>query len=148
MAHDIMLGKYVKFTVTHQFACVFLLFHLTHFPFTISVTESHTCLCVSPPLPCHHTHLISLCSSTRLLQPTPRFSLTVILSSHPSFFYSCCQISPSTPGKLHFSDYTPIKGPVSALFACCSSSLETEKCVCASVCLRVCVRACTAKTAI
>lgn len=68
---------------------------------------------------------------TIFFPPTPFFRLTVILSSHPSF-YSCCQISPSTPGKLHFSDYTPIKGPVGTLFACCILSLETEI-------LRVCV---------
>lgn len=73
------------------------------------------------------SHLVFLCLSTWFFSSNPFFPLTVILSSHPSFFYSCCQISLSTLGKLHFSDYTPIKDPVGTLFACCILSLETEK---------------------
>lgn len=96
----------------------------------------YICLfCVSPSLfPCPAIMLSSyfLCS-TRFLLPTP-FFLIVILSPCPSL-YSCCQISLSTQGKLHISDYTPIKGPIGTQFACCSSSLETEKwtvsvCIC------------------
>lgn len=90
-------------------------------------------LCFSFPCPAIMLSSYFLSSSMRFLRPTP-FFLIVILSPCPSL-YSCCQISLSTQGKLHFSDYTPIKGPIGTQFACCSSSLETEKwtvsvCIC------------------
>lgn len=114
------------------FPLQFLSLNATYFTFVF---------CASLPLPCHHALiLIFLCSSTPFFSSNPLF-LKVILSSRPSFFYSCCQISLSTPGKLHFSDYTPIKGPIGTLFACCILSLETEKCT-VSVRVGVCVCAC------
>lgn len=135
VTHDIILRKYVKLT-----ARLFLILCLspTYFPLTISVTEPTFFTfvfvfffpCPATMLSSYFFMLIHKISSSS----NPLFSFTVILSSHPSF-YSCCQISLSTLGKLHFSDYTPIKGPVGTLFACCISSLETEKwtvsvCVC------------------
>ena len=107
-------------------------------------------LCFSPQ-PCHQALVLFLYAHPHNFSSQPPFSpLTVILSSHPSFFYSCCQISLSTLGKLHFSDYTPIKGPIGTQFACCSLSLETEKWtvsmrVCVCVCVCVCARAQTCK---
>lgn len=102
-------------------------------------------LCDSHPLPCHHALILLFYAHLPDSFIQPPFFLTVILSSRPSSFYSCCQISLSTPGKLHFSDYTPIKGPVGTLFACCSSSLETGKwivslhvCLCVCACMCVC----------
>lgn len=148
---QIALRNYIKLLFWIIFGSLFLLLRLplTHLPLKNSVTECKFCytfvfLCLFPSffaLP-SCSHVIFPCSSIWFLLPAP-FFLTVILSSSSSFF-SSCQIFLSTLGKLHFLDYTPIKGPIGTLLACYSSFLETEKW---TVCVCMCVSACTVKQA-
>lgn len=62
-----------------------------------------------------------------IFNPNPSSPLSLIFFLHPSFFYTCCQISPSTLGELYFTDYTPIKAALGILSARCILYLETEK---------------------
>lgn len=127
MTHDIIPGKICE---THRFAA-FLLISCSLPPLPsqfLSLNPSFITfifLCFSSLA--YHALILFFMLINRIFNSDPSFPLSVIFFLHPSFFYTCCQISPSTLGKLHFSDYTPIKGPVGILSACCILSLETEK---------------------
>lgn len=136
---DIILGKICE---VHCFAAfsAHLALTLCPPPLTISVTESHFFTFVFLFLfPCPATMLASHFFYVHPLDfffRTPFFPCSNPLL--PSLLLLLCQISLSTLSKLHFSDYTPIKGPVGTLFACCILSLETETwtvCVCARTCV-------------
>lgn len=116
--HDLILGKYTQL-------CSQLCAFCPPQPFFF-LSQS---LSMNPTFFKHLYVFIFLCpafvvSPNVSMLSHPIWSCNCLFSC-PSIF-SCCQIYLKTLGKLHFSDYTPIKGPVGTLFAFSCSSQQTK----------------------
>lgn len=126
-----------------MFCTLFLLFCLpsTHYPLNLChwiPLSFYLSFCVSHPMPWHHALILFFYAHLPNFIFHPLFSFTVILSSHPSFFYSCCQIFQSTLGNYTFQITPQLKARLVLCLHAAACLWKQKKmnrvCACPHVC--------------